>query len=49
MSVRPWRDIVRRTKLDLLYQRRWSLRLDLGLICSAPFRLIQDALVKRAY
>lgn len=48
-EIRSRRDIVRRTKLDLLYQRRWSIFLDIGLILSAPFRLINDALDRRAY
>jgi putative colanic acid biosynthesis UDP-glucose lipid carrier transferase len=48
-EIRSRRDITRRTKLDLLYQRRWSLLLDLRLICITPAQLILDVLKGRSY
>ncbi len=48
-EIRSRRDIVRRTKLDLLYQRKWAFLLDLRLLCATPLQLAKDLFSGRSY
>jgi lipopolysaccharide/colanic/teichoic acid biosynthesis glycosyltransferase len=48
-EIRCRHDIVRRTKLDLLYQRRWTLLLDVRLLCLTPIQVLKDLFSGRSY